>query len=460
VTASDGAAERVEPPRLGALLAAPAPARGRVWLTNARLFDGTGAPARDGAGVLVEDGVIARVGDASDGAPEDARVLDLAGRTLIPGLIDAHAHVYPHVPHPEPGAEPLWPGTGAHFLGADLRAALRMGITTIRDVGSYDDIVFEVRQAMRYGAFRGPRLLTCGRIISATAPGGRWFTGMYREADGADDVRRAVREQIRRGADFIKVMTTGARSVELEDPNPAQMTREEIATIVDEAHRMGYRVAAHAEGLDGTEIAIETGIDTIEHGMYLNRRPDLLERMAASGQVLVPTLGCFYGVAGAAAPDGAGPDGAERHGAEPPPTWSHLLVELALHNLEQADLTLRAANAAGVAIATGHDWAPIDDLGIEIVRMVHHGLTAPEALVASTATAARALGLGDQVGTVEPGRLADLVVVDGDPLKRIGVLRDRERIWLVLQLGEAVAGAALERDAAGEGAAGEAIPRR
>jgi imidazolonepropionase-like amidohydrolase len=269
---------------------------------------------------------------------------------------------------------------------------------------------------------------------------------MYREADGADDVRRAVREQIRRGADFVKVMTTGARTVELEDPNPAQMTREEIATIVDEAHRMGYRVAAHAEGLDGTEIAIETGIDTIEHGMYLNRRPDLLERMAASGQVLVPTLGCFYGVAGAAAPDGAGPDGAERHGADPPPTWSHLLVELALHNLEQADLTLRAANAEGVAIAAGHDWAPIDDLGIEIVRMVHHGLSASEALVASTGTAARALGLGDEVGTVEPGRLADLVVVDGDPLERIGVLRDRERIWLVLQLGEAVAGAALERD--------------
>jgi len=283
---------------------------------------------------------------------------------------------------------------------------------------------------------------------------------MYREADGPDDVRRAAREQIRRGADFVKVMTTGARTVELEDPNPAQMTREEIATIVDEAHRMGYRVAAHAEGLDGTEVAIETGIDTIEHGMYLNRRPDLLERMAASGQVLVPTLGCFYGVAGAAAPDGAGPDGAERHTAEPPPTWSHLLVDLALHNLEQADLTLRAANAAGVAIATGHDWAPIDDLGIEIVRMVHHGLSASEALVASTATAAGALGLGDQVGTVEPGRLADLVVVDGDPLERIGVLRDRARIWLVLQLGEAVAGAALEIDPSGEGAAAEAIPGR
>jgi len=431
------------PARLGALLAAPAPAVDPLWLTNTRLFDGTGAQVRERAAVLVENGLIARVGDPGDAAPDGVRVLDLAGRTLVPGLIDAHAHVYPHLPSPAPGAEPLWPGTGAHFLAADLREALRMGITTIRDVGSYGDLIFATRQAMRYGAFRGPRLLACGRIISATAPGGRWFGDMYREADGPDDARRAVREQLRRGADFIKVMTTGARTVELEDPNPAQMTREEIATIVDEAHRMGHRVAAHAEGLDGTEIAIEAGIDTIEHGMYLNQRPDLLERMAASGQVLVPTLGCFYGIAGAAAPD-AGPDGRPAPSAEAPATWSHLLVDLALHNLEQADLTLKAANAAGVAIAAGHDWAPISDLGLEIVQMTQHGLSAREALVAATRTATQALGLGDRVGTIEPGKIADLVVVDGDPLARVGILRDPHRMWLVLQHGAPVAGTTLE----------------
>src|SRR4051794_4420354 len=321
--------------RLASLLAAPPPARGRTWLTNARLFDAVDGSIREGAAVLVEDGTVVRVGDAAEPPPDGAAVIDAAGRTVLPGLIDAHAHVYPHLPEPEHGVEPLWPGTGAHILAADLRDALRMGITTMRDVGSYGDLVVEARQAMRYGAFRGPRLLTCVRIISATAPGGRWFDGMYREADGADDVRRAVREQLRRGADFVKVMTTGARSVELEDPGPAQMTGEEIATVVDEAHRMGYRVAAHAEGLAGTELAVTAGIDTIEHGMYLNQRPHLLERMAATGQVLVPTFGCFYGVAGL--------DG------DAPPTWSHLLVELALHNLEEADRTLRAAPGAGVA---------------------------------------------------------------------------------------------------------------
>ena len=293
---------------------------------------------RDGAAVLVRDGAIARVGDAADAPPEGARTIDLGGRTLMPGLIDAHAHVKAACRAPAQGAEPVWPGTAAHFLAADLREALRMGITTMRDVGSYGDLVVEARQAMRYGAFRGPRLLTCGRIVSATAPGGAFFDGMYREADGADEVRKAVREQLRRGADFVKVMTTGARSVELEDPDPAQLTRAEIAALVEEAHRMGYRVAAHAEGLAGTEIAIEAGIDTIEHGMYLNQRPDLLERMAAAGQVLVPTLSCFYGVAGLGESIAVDGDGPRTDGGVPAPTWSPLLVELAEYNLEQAGL--------------------------------------------------------------------------------------------------------------------------
>jgi imidazolonepropionase-like amidohydrolase len=291
------------------------------------------------------------------------------------------------------------------------------------------------RQAMRYGAFRGPRLLTCGKIISATAPGGRFYGDMYREADGPDDMRRSVREQIRAGADFIKVMTTGARSNELEDPDPLQLTTEELSAVTSEAHRMGMRVCAHAEGLDGCAAAIRHGVDTIEHGMYLHRRPDLLEAMAAAGQVLVPTLSGYYEMAGL----GDVIDPTQAHAASQMPP---MLAELAQHNLAEGAATMLAARQAGVKIALGSDVSL--GTGLELQRMVHHGLTPVEALTAATKTAAEALGLAEHIGTVEEGKLADLVIVDDDPLAGPGPLADPARIWLVLQLGAPVAGRALE----------------
>src|SRR5262249_61288660 len=130
-------------------------------------------------------------------------------------------------------------------LRAGLREFVRMGAPTIRFTGAQGQGPQEARQAMRYGAFAGPRLLTCGKIISATAPGGRFYGMMYREADGPDDMRRAAREQIRAGADFVKIMTTGARSNAMQDPEPLQLTADQLSAVAEEAHRMGYRLSAH-----------------------------------------------------------------------------------------------------------------------------------------------------------------------------------------------------------------------
>jgi len=399
------------------------------------LFDGTGRPVSESAAILVQDGIIRRVTDASERRPDGALEVDVGRRALLPGLIDAHTHAAGRVPAVRRGAEEPLPEVATHFLQAELRDYLRRGVTTVRVTGSQGLAPQAARQAMRYGAFRGPRLLTCGKIISATAPGGRFYGDMYREADGPDDMRRAVREQIRAGADFIKVMTTGARSNELEDPDPLQLTTEELSAVTDEAHRMGLRVCAHAEGLDGCAAAIALGIDTIEHGMYMHRRPDLLEAMAAGGQVLVPTLSGYYEMAGLG--DAIDPSQAQAAAQMPP-----MLVELAHHNLAEGAATMRAARQAGVKIALGSDVSL--GAGLEIQRMVHHGLTPVEALTAATKTAAEALGLAEHIGTVEEGKLADLVIVDGDPLAEPGLLSDLGRIWLVLQLGVPVAGQALE----------------
>ena len=426
------------PHRFPALIAAPAPGRGRLWLTGARLFDGTGAPVRESAAVLVEDGIIRRVADAGEPCPDGARQLDVGRRVLMPGLIDAHTHAAGRVPKVLRGAEAPLPGTAAHFLQAELRGYLRLGVTTIRVTGSQAQTPQEARQAMRYGAFRGPRLLTCAKIISATAPGGRFYGTMYREADGPDDMRRAAREQIRAGADFIKVMTTGARSNEMEDPDPLQLTEAELSAVIDEAHRMGFRVSAHAEGLDGCAAAIRHGVDTVEHGMYLHRRPDLLAAMAAAGQVLVPTLSGYYHMAGLG-------DVIDPAGALSAPEMTSPLVDLAHHNIDEGTASMLAASKAGVKIAVGSDESHAT--GLEIQRMIHHGLTAAETLTAATKTAAQALGLDEHVGTIEEGKLADLLIVDGDPLQEPHLLAEPSRIWLVLQLGVPVAGQALENPA-------------
>ena len=404
---------------------------GATVLWNARL-----AGSRGQAYVSIADGRIEDVGVAVGDPPLDA--VDLGGRTVLPGLIDAHTHVASDVsrspgfgpPAALKGEEPRPRELGWFVLANTARALLEGGVTTVRDVGSYDDEAIVLRRAIELGLVEGPRVLSCGRIISATAPGGVLFGSMYREADGPDDMRKAVREQIRRGAHFVKIMATGARSVMREDPEPAQMTREEVRAVVDEAHRMGLRVAAHAEGLGGARLAVEEGVDTIEHGLSLHRAPELLAQMAERGIVLVPTLSTFH-------------DLAERFTSDFPPA----LVEQAKRQLEEAYLTLIAARAAGVALAMGFDSGPPGANALELVRMVEGGLSAHEGIEAATHGSALALGRED-IGALEPDLAADLVVVSGDPLADVRVLTRPEQIWLVLKGGRPVAGQALARELA------------
>ena len=309
----------------------PARARGR-------LRAGPGRPHR------------AVVGDAGDGAPGGRDTVDLAGRTLMPGL-DRRPRARQGQP-PSPRGRPRAGGAGAaaHLLAADLREALRHGL-------HHDARRRLVRRPGRRGA-PGDALRRLPRPAPADLrahrvgdrPGGRFFDGMYREADGPDEIRKAVREQLRRGADFVKVMTTGARSVELEDPEPAQLTRAE-------SPRWSRRPTASATGSPPTRRAwpaprsrSRTGIDTIEHGMYLNQRPDLLERMAAAGPgARADTLVLLR-------------RGRSTTTGRPrrPPTWSPLLVELAevqprAGRAHPAGRPLRPASPS----LCGHDWRPI-----------------------------------------------------------------------------------------------------
>ncbi len=396
-----------------------------MLLWNVRVFDGL-----ERAAVEIDGARIASVEAASGVRPDSA--VDCTGCTLLPGLIDAHMHVSSDVfrspgfgpSEPLHGEEPRRRELGYFVLAATALELLRAGFTTVRDVGCYDEEAIALRQAIDLGVIPGPRVLSCGRIISATSPGGAIFGTMYHEADGPWEMRHAVRVQLRSGADYVKLMATGARSVEREDPEPAQLTREEIEAVVDEAHRLGVRVAAHAEGLEGTRFAIEAGVDTVEHGLSLHREPRLLALMAERGIVLVPTLSTFH-------------DLAERFTGDFPVS----LVELAKRQLAEAYETLVAAKDAGVVLAMGHDSGPPGENAIELVRMAEGGLGSTAAIRAATKGSATALGL-DDVGVVEQGARADLVVIDGDPVDDPRILLDRSRIRTVLKDGVVVAGTA------------------
>ena len=331
-------------------------------LWDVRVYDPDAATAIEHQTITFDGDTVVAIEDAVGEPPEGAR--DLAGSTVLPGLIDAHVHVASDTsrspgfgPPPAQHGEPPRPaGVAQYILAATADRILKSGFTTVRDVGAYDDEVLALRVAIDNQLVPGPRVYTCGRIISATAPGGEIFQSMYREADGPWEMRKAVREQLKRGAEFIKFMATGARSVVLEDPEPPQMTLEEMRALVDEAHRMGKRVAAHAEGLEGTRWALEAGADTIEHGLALHREPMLLDDMADRGTVLVPTLSTFH-------------DLAERFAN----IFPAILVEQAKRQLDEAMRTVDTARRAGVTIALGYDSGPPGVVGSGAAAVARSG---------------------------------------------------------------------------------------
>ena len=396
-----------------------------VLLQNVNVIDGTGTDLQSGLDILVSEGRISAMGpegSLSIHSPE-TQVYALDGMTVLPGLIDCHVHLFADAgPEGRLDASEL-PGFALLRAAYHARRTLEAGITTVRDCGGQSHMEFALRQAISAGYCRGPRLLLAGRLLSMTSAGAEAFGGMYREADGPDEVRKAAREQLKAGADVIKVMATGAVMTPGERPGASQFTFEELCAAVEEAHKAGRKVAAHAHGSEGILTAVLAGTDTIEHGSLLCDSPEAIQRMAERGVFLVPTLATSAMT-----------------------THCDLIPDFMAENDriigDAAQRSVRAALAAGVPIAMGTDagvpFVMHGDNAIELVLMVEAGLTPMQSIVASTSNAARALGLQDEIGTVEVGKCADLLVVDGNPLDDIAVVTRKERIQMVMHKGQIV----------------------
>jgi len=380
----------------------------KLLLTADRLLDGTGRMLEPGA-LLIEDGRIQAV-DRRIEAP-GAEHRHHARATILPGLIDCHVHLTRR-PVADPAEDADDDSERLHRLADHARATLGSGVTTARDCGGTNHLEMRFRESMA-GRPISPRLVLAGRIVSISTPAAELWRGMYHQADGQDAVRSAVREEVAAGADFVKVMVTGAvMSPPGERPGQQQFSLEELRIAVETAHGLGRRVAAHAHGVEGLRAAVQAGVDTIEHGTMLHLDRRLVELMAERGTYLVPTLRATTLL------------------SDPPgPGVPEAIVEKAREVAAHHRLSVAAALAAGVRIAMGTDAATSfnrhGENPAELALMVEAGLTPGQAIVASTATAAAALGREDELGRLAPGFRADVLVVAGNPLAEIAGLRRR-----------------------------------
>jgi len=409
----------------GTLSSAQAPVH-RVVVKAGRLLDvKSGQMLRDQA-IVIENDKIVSVGAAKDANITGATVVDLSQATVLPGMIDAHTHLTMDPGHF--GYDGLAISTPREALiGAkNARITLLAGFTTVRNVGAggYSDIA--LRDAVNAGDIPGPRILASGPALGIT--GGHcdndllpyeFHSTAEGVADGVEAVQHKVREVIKYGADIIKICATGGVLSKGDDPNASQFTLEEMKAIVADAHRLGRKVAAHAHGAQGVQMASEAGVDSIEHGHLMDDAS--IATLKKNGTYIVPTLYLMDW---------------NRENADKAHLPDFLKAKMAMVSAQGAK-NLQRAFEAGVKVAMGTDAAvyPHGLNAHELAVYVRLGMTPIQAIRTTTLNAADLLGWSDKVGSIEPGKWADIVAVDGDPLSDVAAL---QQVKFVMKGGEVV----------------------
>jgi imidazolonepropionase-like amidohydrolase len=406
-------------PALLLVLLAPllAQAGDKILLKAARLLDGRGGAPLAPAMVLIDGDRIAEVGSAL-AAPAGARVIDLGGATLLPGLIDLHTHLCgKYGVHWEDELIKTTPAFSALWGAHNARVTLLAGFTTVRDMGTawpYVDI--ELRNAIDTGAVPGPRMMAAGAYVSST--GGAGDAGQFSEyvlvpsvdnlADSPEQVVKQVRKNFKHGADFIKLLATGAILSKGQAPGAQQFSDEEILAAVTEANRWGRPVAVHAHGLGGIKTSLRAGVRTIDHGSYLDDEAIGLLQASNRKTFYVPTLYTSTVIA--------------RQGREASIPESEIQRSRMIADIK--NLGFKRALAAGLPIGFGSDAAviPHGENAHEFLERARLGESPMAGIVAATSLNAEIMGWSDRVGTVEPGKLADLIAVAADPLDDIKAL--------------------------------------
>jgi imidazolonepropionase-like amidohydrolase len=395
---------------------------GATWLIHAgTLIDVQSGAVRRQVSIAVRDGKITAVTDGFARPRNGETVLDLRQYTVLPGLMDMHTHLSSQS-SPQSYTESFFMNPADFALRSALyaRRTLLAGFTTVRDLGDDDGVSIALRDAIAKGWVVGPRVFTSASPIATTGGHGDATNGLNQELTahlGADEsvinspeeARRAVRQRYKQGADLIKITATGGvLSLAGSGQNP-QFVADELAAIVATARDYGFAVAVHAHGTEGMKRAVEAGVDSIEHGTFMT--DEIMQLMKQRGTYYVPTISAGKWVAAKAAEEGYFPDVVRPKAAAIGPRMSE---------------TFARAHRAGVKIAFGTDSgvSPHGENAREFVYMVEAGMTPLAALQAATVEAAKLLRVQDRLGSIEPGKIADIIAVRGDPLQRIDVMLD------------------------------------